>query len=422
MGLLAAHVFTGRPPIENLWPHPVISRSIFVAKQWEAPLNSHPILGWAGNVSPEHNGCGGTDIYGYRHNGDPARVVEDRAFKIFILGGSTAYGAGVCDDETVAAHLEKTLRNKIGSESIQVFNAGLGGYYSAIEFLRLSTEIAFQQPDLVISLSGTNDRPYADVDFKDLPEIAGRQSNLFVSPHHHRILDEIKVHRSLGWSLVNLAWNIGIRIRYGFGFINAVFWNKTYMGYLIAGISNRLFEKDIPSTIKNLKDYSESLSDQPPFGGSPWPEHILSGDMETPQNVSRYKKYMDQYLTVVQMTDGVARSVGANFLYVLQPSIFIENRELSDVESAARKNFVAQFSRQDYDIVGRRQYFDDLVRNNIGERNVSWLDFTNIFPDKVNAYVSMNHYSSTGNRLIAMGLAERIIECRYMRNVQKKSC
>jgi hypothetical protein len=422
MGLLAASIFVGRPPLANLWPHPAFSRSITVTKIWEEPYNTHPILGWVNDVQTDSSGCSGTDKYGYRHNGNPSRVIKKDAFKIFILGGSTAYGAGVCNHETLAAHLEMLLQKKYGADRIQVFNAGLGGYYSANEFLKLSTEIAFQEPDLVISLSGTNDRPYADINFETLPRVRGRKSNLFLSPHHHKIIEEIHIHRSIGWSLKNLAWNIGIRIRFGASYVNALFWNKTYMGYLVGGVLNRLVQEKPEKPPKNLKEYSKKIAEQRPLEGVAWADQILEGDMGNPRNISRYESYIAKYLRVIGMTHGVSQSIGADYIFILQPSIFTERRKFSPAETAARENFIAQFARQKYDIVGRRQYFDNLVRKKIGMTSVPWLDFTDIFPDKVNAYVDMNHYSSVGNNLIAMGLTKRIIACDYISGHKKEIC
>jgi hypothetical protein len=78
-------------------------------------------------------------------------------FNIFVLGGSTTFGYGVADDQTVVAYLQEALATRL-SDNIRVYNFGRGFYYSTQE------RILFQQllasgniPDAVIFIDGMND-------------------------------------------------------------------------------------------------------------------------------------------------------------------------------------------------------------------------------------------------------------------------
>lgn len=72
--------------------------------------------------------------------------------RIIIIGGSSAFGAGLKNDsETCAAFLEK----KIGAA--EVINAAVIGHCSGQELIYLFTELIDLEPDLIIALDGCND-------------------------------------------------------------------------------------------------------------------------------------------------------------------------------------------------------------------------------------------------------------------------
>lgn len=71
--------------------------------------------------------------------------------RIILIGGSSAFGQGLKnDEETCACQLEKIL-------NVEVINAGVIGYCSGQELTYLFTELVDLKPDLVIALNGWND-------------------------------------------------------------------------------------------------------------------------------------------------------------------------------------------------------------------------------------------------------------------------
>lgn len=79
------------------------------------------------------------------------------SLNIFVFGGSTTFGYGVSDDETVPAVIERDLRLEIG-DRINVYNFGRGHYYSTQERVLFFQLIAAgHRPDLVIFIDGLND-------------------------------------------------------------------------------------------------------------------------------------------------------------------------------------------------------------------------------------------------------------------------
>lgn len=96
---------------------------------------------------------------GFRFGGrDQGPWPIDKAnLNVFVFGGSTAFGAGAADDETIAAYLQVLLRERLGARAY-VYNFGVGAYYSSqelINFWRLARQGI--HPDLVVFVDGLND-------------------------------------------------------------------------------------------------------------------------------------------------------------------------------------------------------------------------------------------------------------------------
>lgn len=83
-------------------------------------------------------------------------------FNVFLFGGSTTFGYGVPDKETIASNLQEILSRELGT-SIRVYNFGRGFYYSTHE------RILFEQlllsgfvPDMAIFIDGFNEFYFYD--------------------------------------------------------------------------------------------------------------------------------------------------------------------------------------------------------------------------------------------------------------------
>ncbi len=92
---------------------------------------------------------------GYRGNGAPQDLAAPGA-KVFVFGGSTTFGMGVADAETLPAQLGEVLRN--AGKDVQVFNFGAPSYYSTQERIALERLLtAGLRPDLAIFVDGLSD-------------------------------------------------------------------------------------------------------------------------------------------------------------------------------------------------------------------------------------------------------------------------
>jgi len=90
--------------------------------------------------------------------GAPAAASGGAPFRIFLFGGSTMWGYGVPDWETIPAHLERILRERHPGRAIEVQNYGRGFYYSTQESALFQSLLRRgNKPDAAVFLDGLNE-------------------------------------------------------------------------------------------------------------------------------------------------------------------------------------------------------------------------------------------------------------------------
>lgn len=94
---------------------------------------------------------------GVRSNGNGRVDPASAGPKVFVFGGSTTLGAGVPDDETIPAHMEKALATT-GRDDVRVFNFGTVSYHSTQERIALERLLtAGVKPDVAVFVDGDAD-------------------------------------------------------------------------------------------------------------------------------------------------------------------------------------------------------------------------------------------------------------------------
>lgn len=109
-----------------------------------------PCIGKYVNVDPN----------GFRRSKNQASWPPDREkyFVIFIFGGSTAFGYGVPDDQTIASHLQDFLSAGALKKAAAVYNFGRGHYYSTQERILFEQLVAAHRlPDVALFIDGLNE-------------------------------------------------------------------------------------------------------------------------------------------------------------------------------------------------------------------------------------------------------------------------
>jgi lysophospholipase L1-like esterase len=83
---------------------------------------------------------------------DPGRV------NVFVFGGSTTFGYGVADDETIVSALQADLAERAPELRVACYNFGSGGYYSTQERILFQELLAAgNAPRCAIFIDGLND-------------------------------------------------------------------------------------------------------------------------------------------------------------------------------------------------------------------------------------------------------------------------
>ncbi|WP_282022245.1 hypothetical protein [Ruegeria faecimaris] len=129
-------------------------------------------------LNPEYQrgfDTGGQRIHsdqGFRHDTLIEQPKPDDTFRIFLMGGSTAYAIGsqgsiypdhptLTNQETVAYFLQQDLRERLGDQmpgvTIEVINAGVVAYHSFQHVLYLYETLYQYSPDMIVFLDGHND-------------------------------------------------------------------------------------------------------------------------------------------------------------------------------------------------------------------------------------------------------------------------
>ncbi|MDC3118373.1 hypothetical protein OA503_01750 [Prochlorococcus sp. AH-716-K03] len=107
------------------------------------------------------NDCGFIGNTSIREKDCSKILKSQNYFKVFLLGGSSAAGAGVnSNEETISAILENKLLKRYPLKKIKVINFGAGASYTYRQSQIIKSEIINYYPDIIMSFDGFNDAWY----------------------------------------------------------------------------------------------------------------------------------------------------------------------------------------------------------------------------------------------------------------------
>jgi len=148
-----------REPVARAYQSPQEAAARFDSIAWEPPKTPAPFVGYVptpgAHANAEHNSLG------WRGTRELARPKPAGVVRVFLTGGSTAYGVGaLSQDTTIGALLERKLASELGARDgrrYEVFTAAAPAWSSTHERIAVENLIAEAEPDLVVALSGVND-------------------------------------------------------------------------------------------------------------------------------------------------------------------------------------------------------------------------------------------------------------------------
>lgn len=122
--------------------------------------------------TPNYHNANGVhhNAQGFREDFDTPQEKASNTYRIFVMGGSTAYGlqsmsrygqvkySVIKNSETIDTYLEEYLQLKLGAKKkIEVINAAITSHFSHHHLIYLNQTILKYHPDMVIFIDGFND-------------------------------------------------------------------------------------------------------------------------------------------------------------------------------------------------------------------------------------------------------------------------
>lgn len=97
-----------------------------------------------------------TNFLGFRENEEVSLEKPANEYRIFMVGGSTVFGWGVQEEETISQYLQKAIP-LIQGKKVRVINTGVPWYASWNEAALIFHKILSLKPDHILVLNGLND-------------------------------------------------------------------------------------------------------------------------------------------------------------------------------------------------------------------------------------------------------------------------
>ena len=337
---------------------------------WQHPSN---YTSWSGKTHLNN--------LGFKRFDDTSIIKGEGVIRIFILGGSTAFGSQAApgtiflklsgQDEyssalTISAYMEKLLQEKYPQHKFEVINAATAWsqlHQQMIFYLRMIRSL---QPDLIISIDGQNDSH----------EIEDRFLNMWEWTEDKA--DKI-------WN------NPKSRLR-------PLFRNSN-LAYLMAMILFRQGDS-IEADTNLIKRYTRF--ERP----DNYDEIITRYNIE---NRVKIDTSVDEYLYNLKQFDNVLREDGVKHLQLLQPQTVMDNTKiLTEGEKAVQGYMFSRLDKQYF----RINFFREVERRgNIlrKENGIAFWSLQNMFENERNdVYTDYCHLTPLGNRLVAQKIISKI--------------
>jgi hypothetical protein len=284
------------------------SREGMMRKDYIRPA-SHYEYDFVPGVCLEYNISKG-NRYEYANNAgfrDPRFIPEEKPadeFRIFLTGGSTAYGMGAIGEpavangfysiefrETIAHIMEKILNTTapIPGKTIRVYNASVWGYSYQHLLMRYVVKLGRYKPDLIVSLDGANEIPIIS---KLSPDW-----NYFDEGQFHNVFKDIDAYNGAGLSSYLTLW----------------LKNNTFMmTYLSQG-------KDLFQDFNRSPRHNDGTHDVNASGFS-------AAGLSEEEKAKRAERNVAAVARVVENYHAALQNDGVNHIFALQPWYYLSKK------------------------------------------------------------------------------------------------
>lgn len=361
------------------------------------PSNYSMNLGW--ELAPGSYAGFHINNQGFRRPADVSLRPAENTVRIFIVGGSTAFGTNglypqfqpkpLAYEDTIDYQLETVLKTRHKGTHFEVVNAAVPEYRLFQEITLFREKLVNFKPHLVIFLDGHNDISFLTT--------AGR----------------LKQNPAPYWESRHFAR--GQRVLNSSGFLGPLYYFDVYFGrssYFYHGLSE-LFQR-----FQNISNVSMGLGETVPLTGRALGDDTFRlSDEEL--SIEKYRgqlgeldQVMPLYLDQVKDLKAIAFSRQMNILYVLQPEILVE-----DPAHLTNKEFrIQEFAFRHHHDLGTLswRYLAPKIASTIERLSDNQFQFLNLTTigggasDEV--YTDYCHLTSRGNYVVAEKLYPKIVD------------
>ena len=312
----------------------------------------------------------------------------DDEFRIFLTGGSTAFGLGATGEaaaltnfyyiehrETISHVLENILNATapIPGKKIRVYNTAVWGYAYQHLLLRYVTKLRQYKPDLVVSLDGVNELLPVTMPTKDW--------DYFREGQYNGILRQIFAYN--GWGLAS--------------YLTLWLKNNTFlMTFLWSGADPFLTMEPGTKTHRGTVPGQQAKDSNPGFSSEERSQMVG-------ENVATVVRVVEDYHSVLE-NDGVPH------IFALQPLLYLSKKPRNEWE---KKVEPLDEHKQYYDVPADNLYkfMIERITESAGKRQYFVADFSDYFDDTSEwVFTDWCHLTAGANYLIAKELANIIKE------------
>ena len=307
-------------------------------------------------------------------------------FRIFLTGGSTAFGLGSTGNtgqitgsygieyrETISHIMERILNisELIPGKTIRVYNTAVWGHAYQHDLLRYITKLRGYKPDLLVSLDGVNEINPVSVPVKEW--------NYFREGQYNGVLREIFSYDGPGLASYLTLWLKNNT------FLMSIFWNGADL-FQSMEAGNRLHRASVPSDLKAFQASEITPEER---------SAMLS------DNVSTVVRVLENYHSALE-NDGVPH------IFALQPLLYLSKKPRNEIEE---KIEATEEHQQYYDMSTADVYkfIIDTVKLSSDKKGYILVDFSDYF-DSTSEWVFTDwcHLTAGANYLIAKQLSNVI--------------
>jgi len=330
------------------------------------------------NIKPTPNYHNTNGIHhnaqGFREDSDTSREKDANTYRIFIMGGSTAYGLQsmsrfgqdkysiIRNNETIDAYLEEYLRGKAGNKKVEVINAAITSQYSHHHLIYLNQTILKFHPDMVVFIDGFNDYFQYAKGFDQFRDYGYQErAHLYLGP------PTIEAWAGYtGWWLFRKSH-----------FIHVASKTLRPIWVSIRSIGGQRARIDVEDALRNLEINAKA----------------------------NFVKMVERNSLILRHEDVVP-------VFVLQPELaFQQSKVLSPLEQQIYAELDQQWQENFVEFKNRaRPLVVDYLHKSTTRTGSVFLDMTDVFGGfDGDAYTDYCHLTPMGNKLLAESIGERIL-------------